>query len=738
MNIASAINAALTAFPQQERRVALAQFLTRYSVRQGLITHYRCVGLDLDVIDAFLKGCGMEHDADYTVVRSSLDPATAQVRWSNESKRLPKLVSALAAAATNPMLLYMAVIDGAPERIFPDASAPSTVSEEPETSEEHIVDHVLRITDSYGDRLLTEGYEELRKRGDSPVLVPLALVEQIAWRDNLVDRSLASPEPMFDYVWDNDRTDFANSCLTTTTRCHCLGLSLPEVYPGILSAPTISFTFGGMGPDPYEVRNSDNTLGNPLRGYMCVTARDARDDAKRVPSATGLFAVTSAPIRVLQDEAATLKMLEFASCRDKLWRYIEHLYTVVYKLKECVILPYSRIGVSPYLRSHSLPFSSWHVIAHGYEDSRGEFGEGDDSPLMVILAMYMTTQDDSSLPGWLPRDRVGNDEPKLPVEPWLQMRMDLQSIPVHRSEDLYREWYSMIHGIWDGKWLEEAAENKTSRRHLDYRSCLADCPTVPHVGIDDILSHSNTRGGRFTQDVVDIFLGDGSEPTPLTQHWTGPKPQLHCKSYFICNVYSGPEEIFMDAVTSRARLTALVDRLAQEPRLQTVSPDTPGAPNGFTVLIETNFSISDLSIDRKTRIRRDLEVAFRRRFHTRDLDAAQTRAIFTADNDGRLYVGINVPRSLAVEMLRAFWEDTNASTKTDMDVLVPEQPLTKLYVENVTRTKWEDAGYAVSTQCHMSDARDDVWGPAYLTPFWQSIPINVAAPSRSFYRQLHS
>lgn len=94
MNTKSAFKAAVGGFPDAAR--ALAAFASRFSRKEWPVSNYRCPSAaDAAAVEAFLKGCGMQPGADFTMAASAFDPESVQLRWNDGSAAPARLCAAL-------------------------------------------------------------------------------------------------------------------------------------------------------------------------------------------------------------------------------------------------------------------------------------------------------------------------------------------------------------------------------------------------------------------------------------------------------------------------------------------------------------------------------------------------------------------------------------------------------------------------------------------------------------------
>ena len=94
MKIDTAVRAVFETEKRRPVRSSIATFLKQCVGGSRPLTSWRCSKMDADAFLAFISGMGLQEGKDYTVVRSSLDPHTIQLKWSvDTAARLSQALS---------------------------------------------------------------------------------------------------------------------------------------------------------------------------------------------------------------------------------------------------------------------------------------------------------------------------------------------------------------------------------------------------------------------------------------------------------------------------------------------------------------------------------------------------------------------------------------------------------------------------------------------------------------------
>lgn len=454
MKIATAMKTALAAFPQRERRDALAQFVTRYADTAAKLTHYRCVGLDADVITAFLAAAGFT-DADYTLVKSELDPDTRQIRWKKGSKCLDRLVESLAETvregASCPEM-YRCIGDGDPSRVFKDTPDPEDTPERtpggPHLSEtvQTMTDELLEWARSCSTHEKTWVWADCHCRDshrddctgavarETRAHIPqISALERYAWSNNLLPDGVAKPPcPIFAMGYRN------------MTAVRYMDDKDPAGFTkGIYDAPA------SLMLAPYSDMCGRT---NPLKGFLVDTATQAFSNMRVKPDSKVVYVLTSGTVDTEYAGDSKLRIIEFVADPGKLWNYIAAIYESVYRGLVCTIMPHSHIGV--YNNEPSLfPDGACYITGTGGEDDGYNpfFTEDNYELLSVCAGVALARREDiARLPqsrGFHFRDRLAAGY-EVPIESLVRNtdRPEPEHIRIAPDKkDLPAMWFAATH-----------------------------------------------------------------------------------------------------------------------------------------------------------------------------------------------------------------------------------------------------------------------------------------------------
>lgn len=480
MKVATALKTALAAFPQRERRIALAQFVTRYADTAAKLTHYRCVGLDADVITAFLAAAGFT-DADYTLVRSELDPDTRQIRWKKGSKCLGRLVESLTETiregASCPEM-YRCIGNGDPSHVFKDIPDPEDT---PERTSRGGGPHLSEIVQSMTDELLEwarpcstsekarvwcdcinrDSYRansEAAARETRVHIPPIPALEQYAWSNNLLPDEVAKPP----------RPIFTTCCRDMTAVRYMDDEDSVGFTKGIYDAPA------SLMLAPYSDLSD---RGNPLNGFLVDTAKQAFSNMQVKPDSKVAYVLTSGTVETEYAEEFKLRIVEFVADPKKLWNYVAGIYESVYRGLVCTIMPHSHVGLNNNVTSLFPEGARYMSDMGGDESEYNPFYTDDNHELLSVCAgvALARREDIACLPqsrGFHFRDKLANGY-EVPIESLI--RNPDSPEPEHiriapDKKDLPAMWFAATH-------LEPGAVTPARQTMID---AMAPLPGVSH------------------------------------------------------------------------------------------------------------------------------------------------------------------------------------------------------------------------------------------------------------------
>lgn len=595
MNILTAMKTALAAFPQRERREALVQFVCKYANPMTRLTHYRCVGLDSDVIVTFLKSLGFG-DEDFTVVESALDPDTRQIRWTQGSTKHIQLASRLQATAanTNPVETYRRIMDGNIQHVFFDEQNPET-----QPHDKPFWRHIQGIT----DEIITSGYSSLL---DATIpsdtapesrqkihMLPISHIEHYARMNGLLNGLPDIPEdPVFSVEHAQDTPvsfDTAVRYMRETDSLHFTA--------GIYDAPT---------PDmlrPYP---------SPLDGFLVNTQGGAEANGAAIPEAKHLYVLTTGRIH------PTVTTTEFATDAKKFWTYVATLYEKVYKVK-CAIAPGSRIGVVN--TSTTDPIKDLPVYPGVIPHWLSPTSDGNLVMIGGVILIPVTGSEDSLKSRLLESIHPGLAiPPSTFIVPAQVDRIEhLEHLP--DDDDLPAMWFATIRRLADwGKNIFEFREKATA-----WRAKSADLSQFPSSNATDAYPPEiPDRYSHLSMGITAAMLEYcPSSVFDSMQVWGGSPGPGHKPYLYVTNVYTGivtdssptpgiPDSIFRDGFADTWTLDYLTrdssqldDRTAAftefiikmnsntDTAQWTVTPHPGGHPRFFDMIIETNYDFTE-------------------------------------------------------------------------------------------------------------------------------------------------
>lgn len=415
MNILTALKTTLTAFPQVERRIALAQFLSRYINSKVRITNYRCIGKDADVIDAFLRNVGMDESV-YTIIRSKFDNDTALIKWNttNQEQIISFTKNVSQAITVNSLThLYSGIV------IEPNEESVARDDINTESLDEHWSKNIQEVT------------ENILGDGVHVHFATLGEIERYAWKNNLIDHSVKlPPKPLFFPKKDH----YAGLDVAVRYMKDIDGLGF---MPGLTSAPLRSLL----------ASTSDK---NPLVNFLYQT----KDDLSRVNdlATRGHLLVTTTGWVNTMERLHTMQLIEFISNSKDLWAYISMLYRVVYKV-HCTVTPWSRVAVNNIRTQSPGIYPTKLRENNGWGEIRTDVDNiGSSNHLAVFVSVILTphsTDGNTPVPGYTNVQDV-TPVPLVPVEASRPVGGEDEAI-VSRvyldKRDLGGEWFATVHGL---------------------------------------------------------------------------------------------------------------------------------------------------------------------------------------------------------------------------------------------------------------------------------------------------
>lgn len=413
MNILTALKTTLTAFPQVERRIALAQFLSRYINTKVRITNYRCVGKDADAIDTFLRNIGMDESV-YTIVRSKFDNDTALIKWNTDNQEkifaFTKSISQAITVNSLTQLYSGIVLEPNEESVAQDISV--------ESPREHWSKNIQAIT------------ENILGDGVHAHFTTLGEIERYAWSNNLIDSSVKLPPvPLFIPKKDSYvGSDVAVRYMRDTDHL--------KFMPGLTSAPLRALL-------------AATSERNPLNNFLYQT-KDALSGVDDLPTRDHLLVTTTGWVNTT-NRLDAMRIIEFISNSKDLWAYISMLFRVVYKV-HCTVTPWSRVAVNN-LRSQGSSGiypaelkdnGGWGEIGYDVDNIEGA------NHLAVFASVILTPQSVDS--GNTPALGYTNVQDVTPVPLTSEETSQSTGEAVDDrafldKRDLGGEWFATVHGL---------------------------------------------------------------------------------------------------------------------------------------------------------------------------------------------------------------------------------------------------------------------------------------------------
>jgi hypothetical protein len=159
MKIDTAVRAVFETEKRKPVRSSIATFLKQHTGGSRPPTSWRCSKLDAETFLDFVSKLGLRKDKDYTVVRSSLDPHTIQLRWLKDTAdRFTRALSVQPLGWLNAVYACAHSLEALPEGTLTDIavaedseeSAPTEVTTDPLLAE-LIANKTLHIAQSIKD-----------------------------------------------------------------------------------------------------------------------------------------------------------------------------------------------------------------------------------------------------------------------------------------------------------------------------------------------------------------------------------------------------------------------------------------------------------------------------------------------------------------------------------------------------------------------------------------------------------
>lgn len=638
MKMLTAINTALAAFPQRERRTALAQFIIRYTCPDVSVTHYRCIGQDADVIVKFLETLGLTKD-DFTTVRSELDSETCQIRWNKTSKLVRQLMSVLNTFDTPSPDVYNSITNGDPAKIFADAdeeqAAPlsthfmSKVQSKSNEIMKWIIARNSPLANVAHSSLVNDNtcdVDNLLIDPNRPHILPVHILELYVWDTMVLPSDVEKPPyPLFTSSYCNNMTACRYMDQDDTLGFSC---GIYEAPAPCLLSPSVTPS-GGL---------------NPLRGFLSNTVNDVISNISIKPNSEYLYVLTSGPFNSLIPDGLEgepvkpyLEALEFVANPKKFWKYVASLYSTVYGLN-CSIAPGSRIVVC----------NEWvHLFPQG---ACMEFdasihspnffscnNDGESDLLMGMCAGVILTPMQASTA--LLQERIDDsaivtvaDAINDPAKESMMMPDYVLNAP--SKADLPSMWFATTH-VDPSNIFPDRRDVVTGERS-DCLACpslqaqsdamtkfretvahwkgkvlakLTQCDATPSFSMEHAC---HTAFATMVAEVINSYIPTGDNVVT----WGGTSTECHNTGLYVTNVYSGittdlsptlsdgtcPEHFprVIDGPTptptSTEQFTEFIDNLAQgncDAQLSMAKRST-GNPRFANVIVETNFDVNRL------------------------------------------------------------------------------------------------------------------------------------------------
>ena len=585
MNVKTAFRKAVEAYPERERRVALATFAIRYS-RGWHLSDYRCVGLDADAIKLFLKECGFGPDAVKDEV-TQRDPDSHLLQWPDRHAAIGRLAAELQETLSTEarrIELYAAQLDRTPD------PAPN-----------------LRDDAPVGE--------------DAPVWDPLGLYPAtLALATRLHEnRAGADPESV---QWADTWLAKGKEARTVTAPMWVLERAMPGNL-GLLSATwrsssgqtsAIPFSFGRyvrrdepLSP-PFPVITSmpvANVWGvssrhgrTPLDGYVAVTFGDLMDvepDASGTPPAERRdmwMHVESAYVTV--DSIGNIKQTEFLTRPKLLWKYVCSMFETTYG-RRTVLVP-----------GQCLVHSGRETHAAMETVSTLDTAVAGGKRLEIRAALMIANEEPAASSKPCGADRVAAGAPNLVVlpgdpkpgtDPYVRDdgRFDL-------TGTLALEWYLMTHMLSGAPLRPPAERSQGGDPHVTeaLRRWASETERVPgeaqlpdETAVAHDFRYGYNAGTHIACSIIDNMRNsmDLKEFMPIgPADWRGANKGLHGTQKPVVAVYScvlGNDCPVPDLTkgATPAAVTKALDAIA-DPAMQLA---VPADPKAVMVVVETQI-----------------------------------------------------------------------------------------------------------------------------------------------------
>ena len=584
MNVKTAFRKAVEAYPERERRVALATFVIRYS-RGWHLSDYRCVGLDADVIRLFLKECGFGTDAVKDEV-TQRDPDSHLLQWPDRHTigRLAAELQETLSTEARRRELYAAQLDRTPD------PAPN-----------------LRDDAPVGE--------------DAPVWDPLGLYPAtLALATRLHEiRAGADPESV---QWAEAWLARGKAARTVTAPMWVLERAMPGNL-GLLSATwrsssgqtsAIPFSFGRyvrrdepLSP-PFPVIASmpvANVWGvssrhgqTPLDGYVAVTFGDLMDVEPDAPGTSAAkrrdmwMHIESAYVTV--DGVGGMKQVELLTRPKLLWRYVCSMFEATYGRRTVLVPDQCLVHSGQAARAALETVSALDTaVANGQR-------------LEIRAALMISDEEPAASSKPCGADRVAAGAPNLIVlpgdprpgtDPYVRDdgRFDL-------TGTLALEWYLMTHMLSGAPLRPPAARSQGGDPHVTeaIRRWAAETERVPgeaqlpdETAVRYDFRYGYNAGTHIACSILDNMRNsmDLKEFNAIgPADWQGANKELHGVRKPVVAVYScvlgdGCPVPDLTKGATPAAVTKALDAIA-DPAVQLAAPADPKA---VMVVVETQI-----------------------------------------------------------------------------------------------------------------------------------------------------
>lgn len=582
MNIRKAFAAAAAKFPVTGRKEALAAFVNRYS-QHWPIANYRCHGADAEVIDEFLKGCGLGPE-DYAMVSSAREPGSAVVRWV-ATGRVQQLCAALMESLQD---------DGARLALY---KAQSAASGDPapglEDSRDGDSGDPASMWDPLGLAAKTEAIAKAHVApddGDGDVR---------AWAKGYLAKHWSARTPTAP-LWVLERAVLPDGGLRLfrpTTRSgtgrtagvpYAMGRyvkpdeDLVPAFPMLASLPVINLA-----------GDAERRESSALKGYMSLNVGDLAD----APSDDGRGMWLHVEDAYVDPSfARSREAVDAVTDPARLWPYVEGIFQAAYGCDAACIPGQSLVRVGGKFRNVALSTVDRSVADGSLLDVRACMvlapkGSRDGAKARITV----TTRRRGFRWADEPAERSGRPDPRR----------------VREVEDAAAEWFAMTHA-GPGSFLaaqdghRQPARDTVSAEEL--RACAASTPGVDvSAAPGDLTVDADRVGGGRWSAPAHVVSGVVSEVRGMlgcehfvdaARRWKGPDAGLHAASLVVPAMYSAvrdadaaPEQDDLFEHRSPAEVTAALGALA-DPARQLRQP--AGVKKLlFDLVVETNLDCHD-------------------------------------------------------------------------------------------------------------------------------------------------